>query len=43
MINLFKEWKNMTPEEKKTEKLAISAMSFILIVVLGLLFVACCL
>ena len=31
---MFKEWKNMTPEEKKTEKIAISIMGFIVIVIL---------
>ena len=40
MNNLFKGWKNMTPEEKKTEKIAISIMGIIMIVIAGLFIIA---
>ena len=42
MSNMFKEWKNMTPEQKKTEKMAILAMGVIVTIIFGLLFIACC-
>ena len=37
--NIFKEWKNMSPEQKRTEKFAIAVMTFIVVVIclLGLL------
>ena len=42
MNNLFKGWKNMTPQEKKTEKIAISIMGIIMIVIAGLFISANC-
>ena len=42
MNNLFKNWKNMTPEQKKTEKIAILAMGVIMMVIAGLFLIACC-
>ena len=43
MNNLFKDWKNMTPEQKKTEKIAIISMGFVMIIIAGLFLIACCL
>ena len=42
MNSLFNEWKKMTPEEKKTEKIAILAMGVIMMVIAGLFLIACC-
>ena len=42
MSNMFNEWKNMTPEQKKTEQMAIFAMGVIVTIIFGLLFLACC-
>ena len=42
MSNLFKEWKNMTPEQKKTEKIAISVMGAVMMVIITLFLIACC-
>ena len=42
MNNLFKGWKNMTPEEKKTEKTAMVMMGIVVCIVLGLILIACC-
>ena len=42
MNNMFKEWKNMTPEQKKTEKMAMLAMGVVVIVIAGLFLIACC-
>jgi len=39
---MFKEWKNMTPEEKKTEKFAMVIMGTLLGIILILLSLACC-
>ena len=43
MNKLFKEWRDMTPEQKKTEKIAITAMGIILTIIASLFLVACCL
>ena len=40
MSNIFKEWKKMTPEEKKTEKIAILIMGVIMIIIAGLFVIA---
>ena len=40
MNNLFKNWKNMTPEQKKTEKIAILIMGVIMIIIAGLFVIA---
>ena len=42
MNKLFKEWRDMTPEQKKTEKIAILAMGVIMMVIAGLFLIACC-
>tara|TARA_R110002020_G_scaffold367393_1_gene579284 strand:- start:260 stop:391 length:132 start_codon:yes stop_codon:yes gene_type:complete len=42
MNNLFKGWRDMTPEEKKTEKTAILIMGVIMMVIAGLFLIACC-
>ena len=40
MNSLFNEWKKMTPEEKKTEKIAIFIMGVIMIIIAGLFVIA---
>ena len=40
MNSLFNEWKKMTPEEKKTEKIAILIMGVIMIIIAGLFVIA---
>ena len=42
MSNIFKEWKDMTPKEKKTEKIAMVMMGIIILIISGLCFIACC-
>ena len=42
MSNMFKDWKNMTPEQKKTEKIAMLAMGVVIIIIIGLFIIACC-
>ena len=33
MSNMFKDWKDMTPEQKKTEKIAITIMGIVMVVI----------
>ena len=40
MNSLFKDWKNMTPEEKKTEKMAMLIMGVIMVIIAGLFIIA---
>ena len=40
MNSLFNEWKKMTPEEKKTDKIAILIMGVIMIIIAGLFVIA---
>ena len=42
MSNMFKDWKDMTPEQKQTEKLAMLVMGVVVIVIAGLFLIACC-
>ena len=42
MSNIFKEWKNMTPQEKKTEKIAIVTLILVVGIVFSLILLACC-
>ena len=42
MNNLFKGWKDMSPEQKKTERIAILAMGVVILTIMGLFFIACC-
>ena len=42
MSNMFKDWKDMTPEQKQTEKLAMLVMGGVVIVIAGLFLIACC-
>ena len=42
MNSLFNEWKKMTPEEKKTEKMAMIMMGIVVCIVLSLILLACC-
>ena len=42
MSNIFKEWKNMSPQEKKTEKIAMVMMGVVVGIVLSLILLACC-
>ena len=42
MNSLFKGWKDMTPKEKKTEKIAMVMMGIIILIISGLCFIACC-
>ena len=42
MSNIFKEWKNKSPQEKKTEKMAMVMMGIVVCIVLGLILIACC-
>ena len=42
MCNLFKEWKDMSPEQKKSEKIAILAMGVVIMIIASLFIIACC-
>ena len=42
MRKIFKEWKNMTPEQKSTEKMAMLAMGAVMAVIIALFLIACC-
>ena len=42
MSNMFKDWKDMTPEQKQTEKIAMLVMGVVVIVIAGLFLIACC-
>ena len=39
---MYKDWKNMTPEQKQNEKLAIIVMGGVAIVIAVLFLLACC-
>ena len=39
---MFKDWKNMTPEQKQNEKIAILIMGVVTIVIISLFLIACC-
>ena len=42
MSNMFKDWKDMTPEQKKTEKIAIVTLVLVVGIVFSLILLACC-
>ena len=39
---MYKDWKNMTPEQKQNEKLAIIIMGVVGITIASLFLIACC-
>ena len=39
---MYKDWKNMTPEQKQNEKLAIIIMGSVAIIIAALFLIACC-
>ena len=40
MSNMFKDWKDKTPEQKQTEKIAVLLMGVIMAIIAGLFVIA---